>query len=206
VYPEYSAAVLNLDTSEIVPVVAAVANATSGFGVRDWSHDGKFLLVMLPNAKTDLWLVPTTSAGSARALTNSPWGEFEGRFSPDDRFIAFSSDKSGRLQVNLMPADGTLAPVQVSSEGGLEAVWRRDGKEIFYLNLSGMLMAVDVDPGPPLVLKPPHPLFEMPAGLLWNAANHYDVAPDGRFLVAEELPATTPLRITVMTNWSAAAR
>ena len=207
VNPESSAAVLNLDTSEIVPIVASVANETSGFCVRDLSHDGKFLLVQKTNAKSDLWLVPTTSAGSARALTNSPWGEFEGRFSPDDRFIAFSSDQSGRLQVNLMAVDGTLAPVQVSSEGGLEAVWRRDGKEIFYLNLGGILMAVDFDAGPPLRLGTPHPLFEMPSGTLWNAANHYDVAPDGqRFLVAEEIPATTPLRITVMTNWSAAAR
>jgi hypothetical protein len=95
--------------------------------------------------------------------------------------------------------------VPISSTGGLEARWRRDGRELFYIALDKTLMAVDVTPGSPPGLGVPRRLFSLPIEPLSNARNHCDVARDGqRFLVVEEVPTQNPLAITVITSVQAA--
>jgi eukaryotic-like serine/threonine-protein kinase len=88
----------------------------------------------------------------ASLFLKTPFRELHGEFSPDVRWVAYQSDESGRPEIYVRPfvAPGvacTAAGVaggqwQVSSAGGIYPVWRRDGKELYYLNPAGAMMAV----------------------------------------------------------------
>jgi hypothetical protein len=96
---------------------------------------------------------------------------------------------------------------QVSTAGGAQPRWRRDGKEIFYISAEGRLTAVDVKTAPKFEAGIAHALFDaqIPAGMLADAYFHYDVAADGkRFLVntvAADRASPAPTPITVIVNW-----
>ncbi len=174
-------------------------------GPSDWSSDGRYLACMVQVAGGwDIWIQPT-AGGQAYPLLATPFREFEPRFSPDGRWIAYSSNESGRREVYIQPFPGLGGKWQVSSQGGRDPHWRRDGKEIYFLSLAGAITAVDVagTAGTDLVLGPPRVLF---TGVLANdnpIGNNYVVSADGqRFLIrktirAGELPATT-----VFMNWT----
>jgi hypothetical protein len=137
------------------------------------------------------------------------------RFSPDDRWITYQSDESSRVEeVYVIPfaqparspsaaVDAAPGKKQVSVGGGIQAHWRRDGKELFYFTRSGSLMAVDVMvQGSSLQLGRPHELFAIPRNS--RAGAGYDVSADGtRFLVNRALDTQTPATITVVLNWTA---
>jgi hypothetical protein len=100
--------------------------------------------------------------------------------------------------------------VRVSSNGGVQPRWRRDGKELFYLAADGKLMALDVKLGPPFQAGIPHALFDPPVfgrgGSLNNFSFRYDVTPDGqRFLIdsAAQSEGSAPEPIAVVLNWAA---
>ncbi|MFN7979945.1 MAG: protein kinase [Vicinamibacterales bacterium] len=169
--------------------------------IRDWLPDDQSLLVLHLG---DLWLVPLTAGQEPRPLVQSPGFDAEGRVSCDGQWIAYSSDASGRFEIYVAPMSDPKAARQVSNGGGLEPIWRRDSRELYYLSPERVLTAVDVS-GPPLNVSPPHALFDMPTGVLWDANVHYDAAADGqRFVVAETGPSPTPLAITVLTDWRTA--
>ena len=113
---------------------------TGGYPV-DWSPDGKSLLYW---GDEDLWIVPVDGAKPYR-YTQSPFDERDGVFSSDGRWIAYSSNESGRYEIYLQPLleeSGRRYPV--SNQGGLNPAWRRDGKELFYVAGDGRLTAVPV--------------------------------------------------------------
>jgi hypothetical protein len=132
-------------------------------------------------------------------------------FSPDGRWIAYQSDESGRTEIYLRPfAPPGAAPAAdrgqwtVSTAGGISATWRPDGKELYYLDPAGAMMAAPItvtgstlEPGPPVVLFATRILG---AGIDAQQGRQYDVAPDGRFLINTVLDsAATP--ITLLMNW-----
>jgi eukaryotic-like serine/threonine-protein kinase len=109
-----------------------------------------------------------------------------GRFSPDGRWIVYTSNESGRNEVSVRPFDAATgsvgSPVVLTSGGGRVPLWRGDGKEIFYMTPDGMVTALEVNAGASFQVGVPKPLFKAPAGVVF-----WDVAPDGmRFL----MPAT----------------
>ena len=118
-------------------------------------------------------------------------------FSPDGRWIAYTSSDSGRSDVFVSAYPGPGATVQVSSEGGTMPRWRRDGPELFYRN-GGKMMAVKVETRPTFSASRPELLFEATYG------NGYDVAPDGkRFLMVKNLAvanAGDPNQLNVVLN------
>ena len=118
-------------------------------------------------------------------------------FSPDGRWIAYTSSDSGRSDVFVSAYPGPGATVQVSSEGGTMPRWRRDGAELFYRN-GGKMMAVKVETRPTFSASRPELLFEATYG------NGYDVAPDGkRFLMVKNLAvanAGDPNQLNVVLN------
>jgi hypothetical protein len=90
---------------------------------------------------------------------------------------------------------------QISSGGGCQALWRRDGKELFYLSLQGKLMAVDVTAGPPFEASAPRVLFQTPI-LVSPLIDQYAVTGDGRrFILTTPVGEEEP--ITVLVNWTA---
>jgi len=106
-----------------------------------------------------------------------------GRFSPDGRFIAYSSNESGKNEVSVRTFDsasGSLGPpAVVTSGGGRSPLWRNDGKELYYLAQDGAAMVREVKTTGGFQAGPPKALFKMPSGVLF-----WDVAPDGtKFLM-----------------------
>jgi len=185
-----------------------------------WSPDGRYLLYFTPLAPNRLWLLPLGDGGADRKPVLMERSEFNlaaGRFSPDGRWIAYSSDESGRGQIYVRPFDAsavTGAPTDdrtpltgkwmVSKDGGSTPLWRHDGKELFYLSLDGTAMAVEVSTSGVFQAGIPKALFKVPRGELF-----WDVASDGnRFLMAAPSSASvgTQPPFTVVLNWQAALK
>ena len=189
---------------------------TSGAGVEErlvasdqikvptsWSADGRFLLYLSidPQTNADLWVVPMVGDRTPSVFLKTPFREAYGAFSPDGRWVAYQSNESGRTEIYVRPfvppgAAGTAAGAaggqwQVSTAGGIFPVWRPDGKELYYLNPAGAMMAAPItvtgatlEPGAPVVLFPTRIVG---GGVDAQQGRQYDVAPDGRFLINTEL-------------------
>jgi Tol biopolymer transport system component/tRNA A-37 threonylcarbamoyl transferase component Bud32 len=171
----------------------------------DWSPDGRFLIYERfdPKTKWDLWALPAGGGQPPAVLLHSEGNEVDGRVSPDGRWIAYASDESGRWQVYVASFPSPGGRWQISSDGGTQPVWRRDGRELFYLGADRKLMAVPITAGPRFGFGPPHALFQTRARYTGNIA--YDVAPDGqRFLVNTLVGSEAIPPITVVMNWTAA--
>jgi len=187
-----------------------------------WSLDGRFLLYFTINPINRLWLLPLAGSAADRKavrVDNSEFNETIGRISPDGRWIAYSSDESGRGEIYVRPVDlssatgtpvGQGTPVtgkwMVSKDGGTVPLWRHDGKELFYLSaVGGTAMAVDVSTSGVFQAGVPKTLFKVPAGVLF-----WDVTSDGkRFLMASPTgtsEAAPQERFTVVLNWQAALK
>jgi serine/threonine-protein kinase len=126
--------------------------------------------------------------------------------SPDGRWLAYASTETGQFEVYVVAYPGLEAKETISSGGGSMPAWSADGMELFYVAALGdedVMMAVSVTTSPGLQLGAPRELFR---GRYRRSGNlrSYDVAPDGRFLMIEELPwkdtrGTQPLRVAL--NW-----
>jgi Tol biopolymer transport system component len=170
----------------------------------DWSADGRFILYSTdPQAKsTDLKLLRLSDRQTTTVLATR-FNERQGRFSPDGRWMAYSSDESGRLEVYVCPFPVQGDRVQLSNGGGSEPWWRSDGKELFYLAPDSTLMSVALTTDRVVKANRPQPLFRMrQPGERQRTGQSYGVTRNGtRFLAASvigEPPATT---ITVILNW-----
>jgi Tol biopolymer transport system component len=104
----------------------------------DWSPDGNSILFSIstsPSSGTDLWLLPLTGDKKPVKYLTSAADEMHGNFSPDGRLIAYTSNESGRFQVNVQTLPLSDKKSQVSTNGGYEPRWRADGREIYYLKI-----------------------------------------------------------------------
>jgi eukaryotic-like serine/threonine-protein kinase len=153
----------------------------------------------------DLWLLPLNGAKEPKPLTQTPeFAELSARLSPDGRWMAFSSNESGHNEIYVQPFPSGQKR-QASEGGGAYPVWRRDGKELFYVGTDDRLMSVAVSVrGAALELGVPQPLFEMrAAGTTLFAERQYDVAPDGeRFLVVRRMGEERSDPLVVEFNWT----
>jgi Tol biopolymer transport system component len=149
-----------------------------------WTPDGRYLLfIARPAAAFQLALL---GRSKLQSILNS--GFYKGRFkvSPDGRWIAYQSAESGRDEVYVRSFPTLDHKRQVSTEGGTQPLWRKDGKELFYLTLNAKLMAADVKSGPSLTTSSPKLLFQTP--IEGNPRlSQYAVTGDGqRFLIMME--------------------
>jgi Tol biopolymer transport system component len=133
--------------------------------------------------------------------------ERHGQFSPNGRWIAYTSDESGRNEIYAAPFPGPGGKQQISTSGGRQPRWRGDGKEIFYLDRDNKLVSVAVNSqGASLVVGAARPLFEVRS---WTEDSLgfgyvYDVTADGqRFLVNTVLEQKASAPITLVVNWTA---
>jgi eukaryotic-like serine/threonine-protein kinase len=158
-----------------------------------WSHDGKFLMytdISSAGKQGDLWILPVGGSADRKPLSYSRT-EFEeccGRFSPDDRWVAYASNQSGKTEIYVLPFDasnpGSSAAGglhQVSKDGGDSVRWSGDGKELFYFAPDGYLMSVDVNAASgAFQTGAPQRLFKSPA----TGFGTWDISSDGkRFLI-----------------------
>ncbi len=170
-----------------------------------WSADGHFLAYTSsdgPSGKGDIWVLPLSGERKPFPFIQTPqFNEQRARFSPDGRFVAYDSDESGSKQVYVTSFPGPGGKLQVSTNGGEDAVWRKDGKELFFLS-EGKLMAAEVKAnGSALEIGNIQLLFDPHSG--FGPYAHYDVTPDGkRFLVATlGEGGSAPMNLVV--NWMA---
>ncbi|HEY8225534.1 MAG TPA: hypothetical protein VIG25_09670 [Pyrinomonadaceae bacterium] len=134
--------------------------------------------------------------------------ETQGRFSPDGRWVAYASNESGPYQIYVQSFPLSGGKWQVSTMGGAQPQWRRDGRELFYLAPDRKLMTVEVNgTESTFVAGIPKPLFEAHVNTIFpgiGGASYYSAAGDGqRFLVNTLAGDPTPSPLTVVMNWTA---
>ena len=119
--------------------------------------------------------------GEPELVLGTPFNERNPRFSPDGRWLAYTSDQSGRDEVYVRPYPGPGPVTTVSTTGGTEAVWSPDGSELFY-RTPEQLMVVSVDGTDGFRPAVPQVLFSDPYTRNANVPT-YDIAPDGEHFV-----------------------
>ena len=157
----------------------------------DWSSDGRWVIFSTlksgTTSATTCGSFPWTSGTDRKPVPYlvAPAKQQQAQFSPDGRFVAYGSDQSGTWEIYVQPfpnaSDGKW---MVSSGGGVEPRWSRDGKELFYFS-GQTLMAVPVNVRPTFSNGPPVALFDAPVQPGYtNDGHRWQVAPDGkRFLL-----------------------
>jgi hypothetical protein len=150
----------------------------------------------------DLWHLFLPD-GTATVLLKTPSREWAGEISPDGRYIAYSSDETGQGQIyveTLPPSDQRWT---ISNGGGLWPKWRRDGRELFFVDVNARrLMVADIHARPAFGASLARPLFT--ATMLQEGTGMFDVPADGeRFLVTKQAPDADTGRIALVLNWMA---
>ena len=166
----------------------------------DWSPDGRFISYLRRSAgKVNIWMLPLEGDRKPFPFRESSFNEIGGRFSPDGRWVAYFSTESGRAEIYVSPLSRPGEKLQVSTAGGVDALWGPDGKEIFYLS-DGKLMAAAVSTdGDQFRVGEVKPMFELQKiGPRWS----YDVSPDGqRFIAVTRKWESVSAPLTLVDNW-----
>jgi len=168
--------------SEVIP-------GTSSFdypGAIAPDNDTLIMLRASQDTSFDIYALSLREPGKLRPILRTPAYEGGARLSPDGKWLSYVSNESGQYEVYVRPFAGPDRRWPVSTDGGTQAVWNPNGRELFYRN-GNKMMAVDVTATPDLKLSTPHLLFEQryafSAGI--TIAN-YDVSRDGqRFLMVK---------------------
>jgi serine/threonine-protein kinase len=178
-----------------------------------FSPDGKFLTFDQKDPQTDddAWIL-AIPGGEARPISRSKFAEGSAKFSPDGRWIAYSSTESGKPEIYVQPFPGLGPKIQISNAGGTDPMWRRMGGELYYRQDKKMMVVSVVTSGPELRASAPKPLFEgdyyegsgASCEMGGAAAANYDVTPDGqRFLmVRDNAGLIIGNRAVVVVNWA----
>jgi Tol biopolymer transport system component len=177
----------------------------------DWSPDGQNVMYETNGAETrvDLWIVPVSGERKPHPYLRGPFNEQQGRFSPDGHWVAYTSDESGSPQVYIQGfPDPSGNKWQISSNGGADPRWSRDGKELFYISADQKMMSVGIDSANGKIQAGiPKELFSVRVTGLTDTRTHYAVTQDSRrFLVNTRNEASAVAPITVVLNWPAAVK
>jgi Tol biopolymer transport system component len=184
-----------------------------------WSRNGQFILYMrgdvFNQTHADIWVLPLAGDRKPRLFVQTPVAAYDGQFSPDGRWVAYTSKESGREEVYVVPFDAAKVlnagagsakasaggKWLISTSGGHSPRWRRDGKEIFYLAPENQMMRVEIEErGSSVEVRTAQPLFRIVAAT--EPVFPYDVTPDGkRFVVNTSSNQSAPL--TLVVNWTA---
>jgi hypothetical protein len=174
----------------------------------NWSSDGRYIvfsrLKPANAAGVDTWVMENFGEKKASPFVESQFDKSQARISPDGHFLAYATNDSGIYQVVVQTfPDPNGGKSQITAQGGVEPKWRRDGRELYYLGLDGKLMAVQVKPdhtfGTPAVL------FQTTLSVGRNLTprdRRYDVAPDGRFLIAAPVVSAAGPVVIAVVNWA----
>ena len=161
----------------------------------DVSRDGKWLLFIsyTPPVGADILTLPLEPRGKPSAFATTQFQELFPRFSPDAKWVAYSSDVSGQPDVYVRPFVGSAGPIRISQAGGTRPRWSRDGKELFFLAPGGRLMAVPVGTD-----------FGVPR-MLFQAADavDFDVSVDGTQFLVQLIERSEQPPLNVLVNWRA---
>jgi eukaryotic-like serine/threonine-protein kinase len=173
---------------------------------KDWSGDNRFFLYHgTLRGGTRLYLLPVTGEPKPQPVVDIA-GLADGfRFSPDNQWVAYASNDTGKYEVYIAPLAAPAERRQISIGGGVQPTWRKDGKEVFYLTQEGKLMSVDVTLGSPMRAGVPKPLFQSNATAFYSQEVYSPTADGNRFLFVE--PETREAGgIHIVLHWDAGLR
>ncbi len=163
-----------------------------------WSPDGRYLIFRrtAPETGSDIWVLPADGE-TPRAFLATPADEFASMFSPDGKWIAYSSDRSGTAEIYATDFPDRARTIQISTDGGTQALWAPDGGTIYYRN-GVRVMAVPISYEPSLDAGKPEVLFTGDFANPDRGLPQYGITSDGeRFLMIQSDPAS----IVVVTDW-----
>lgn len=165
-------------------------------GDLDVSSDGQFIIFSVAEATTSqLWLLRAATGKGEPWLANR-FTQQEPRFSPDGRWVAYTSNETGQREVYVRATSGGGTKVQASTSGGWHPVWAPDQRELLYVDGTNV-WAAGVTSGNQIDIGTPRKLLRLPQGALFQ-----DVTPDGqRLLMLQRGPAPMPPAITFMSGW-----
>ena len=170
----------------------------------DWTSDGRYIVESSSGSNRfgEIWLIPLFEQAKPRPLLQARFSQSGGRVSSDGRWIAYTSNETGRNEIYVQTFPMAGGKRQISTEGGTRPRWSRSGNELFFIGTGGKMMAVAVKNTATLELGPPTPLFSVRIGVNSN----FDVSKDGRFLIPVENEESALRTITVILNWQAGLR
>jgi Tol biopolymer transport system component len=164
------------------------------------SPDGKTLGYSAFNA---IWKI-TLDGKDRRRLTPEGIDSRSPRFSPDGASLAYVSAINGHYDVFVSPLDNMTQRVQVSYNGGTNAVWRADGSELYFIDADQQLVAVPIHrEGSSLTAGQPARLFRLRGAFLGQV---YDASIDGQRFLVNKMPDSTSVGVRLMTDWQAAMK
>jgi Tol biopolymer transport system component len=172
----------------------------------DWSTIG-LLVNVIDGARQDVWIVPADGAAAAQPLLAEAFPERDAQLSPDGRWVAYVSEESGRPEVLIRTIAGVPERIAVSASGGDHPTWRRDGRELFFVDPNGQLQSV------PVVWSRGRPSLGLPVKMNvppigrghWGTP--YDVSPDGeRIYFLRRNDDAAPNEMHVVIGWRALLR
>ena len=172
------------------------------------SPDGRYIayqFFMGSQARAnDVWALPMFGDRKPFPVVNTPFNEVDPAISPDGKWVAYLSNDTGQYEVYIKPFPSGEGKWQVSTTGsrGL-AVWRGDGKELYFLSIGGKLTAVEVrEKGASLELGTPQELFQ--ANTFSMTGTPFAASADGkRFLINGTTAQVASQPLTLITNWTA---
>jgi Tol biopolymer transport system component/tRNA A-37 threonylcarbamoyl transferase component Bud32 len=173
----------------------------------DWSRDGRFLsLYAIPvqgKRNIQVWILSMGGDRRASPLATEALEQWDSRFSPDGRWVAYQSNESGRFEVYVRPFPGPGGKWHVSTAGGGHPRWNKDGKELYYLSLDNKILAVPVNLGATFHAGSPVELFAVHPTSNSNSPV-YDVTADGqRFLVNTVASDEGSPPLSLVVHWPA---
>ncbi len=183
-------------------------------GLRDgpssWSPDGQFLAYYQTvddvegETGRDIWIKPMDGDQEPWPFLQTPFNEAALMFSPDGQWVAYVSDETGNNEVYVLPFPGPGGKRQISTEGGGDPQWARDGQELFYLN-GNQMMVVDIETEPAFRAGTPTLLFESNFIADVGRIARYDVTADGEFVTVMNVlnndGQAEPPQIDIVLNW-----
>jgi Tol biopolymer transport system component len=183
---------------------------------RGWSRDGKFIVFESDarDNRSDIWVLPLAGDRKPLPFLTTPANEGQAELSPDGRWMAYTSNESGNYDVYVQPFPPTGGKWLVSTGGGVEPHWRREGRELYYVSAAPRkLMVVDVKTQTGIFeASVPRALFNVtgirvntPGARTINAS--YGVSEDGQKFVVSIIPVPQDANpLTIVLNWAAALK
>lgn len=163
------------------------------------SPDGKWVAISLwpPHASPEVWSVPLVAGETSRRIIAGAFAAHDPRISTDGRWLAYTSNESGRDEIYVVPFLGGAGKWQVSTSGGHSARWSPDGQHLYYLTPDNVLTEVDVKSAAAFAVSGTRSLFRLDVNPI--SSSDYDVAPDGRIIANAGEADPSPL--TLVVNW-----
>jgi hypothetical protein len=168
-------------------------------------------------ASADLWITPMDSLDKPVVFAAGPYIESLPRLSPDGRFVAYESGRTGTYEIYVRPIDRSGEEVRISTGGGIDPVWSRDGHELFFIAGKGagevageaatQLVAAQVTTSPKVAVAGVRPLFSMKQYISLVGRSSYDVFPNGEFVMLATQEADSTMSrppLVVRTNFLSA--